>query len=70
MPAATRALPPPAPIAEIERFTHAIGDLSEPVDALRDHPVQHVAQTRAVAPQAAPDLILNFHGGHSSEVAS
>ena len=36
------APPPPAPIAEIERFTHAISDLPEAVNALRDHPVQHV----------------------------
>ena len=32
--AATRALPPAAPVAEIERFTHPIGDLPEAVNAL------------------------------------
>ena len=68
--AATRALPPAAPIAEIERFTNAIGDLPEAVNALRDRPVQHVAQSGEVAPQAAPNLILNLHAGYSSEVAS
>ena len=49
-PAATRALPPAAPIAEIERFTHAVGDLPEAADALRDRSVQHVAQAGEVAP--------------------
>ena len=68
--AATRTLPAATPIVEIERFTNAIGDLPEAANALRDRPVQYVAQSGEVAPQAAPDLILNLHAGHSSEVAS
>ena len=57
-------------IGEIERFTNAIGDLPEAANALRDRPVQYVAQSGEVTPQAAPDLILNLHAGHGSEVAS
>ena len=69
--AATRTLPAATPIVEIERFTNAIGDLPEAANALRDRPVQYVAQSGEVIPQAAaPDLILNLHAGHSSEVAS
>ena len=49
-PAAARALPPAPPIAEIERFTDAVGDLPEAADALRHRPVQHVAQAGEVAP--------------------
>ena len=55
---------------EIERFTDVVGDLPETVNALRDRPVHHVAQSGEVAPQAAPDLILHLHAGYSSEVAS
>ena len=43
-PAAARALPPAPPVAEIERFTDAIGDLTEAADTLRNRLVQHVAQ--------------------------
>ena len=68
--AATRTLPAATPIVEIERFTNAIGDLPEAANALRDRPVQYVAQSGEVIPQAAPDLILNLHAGYSSEVAS
>ena len=68
--AAARALPPAAPITEIERFTNVVGDLPEAANALRHRPVQHVAQSGEVAPQAAYDLILNLHTGHRSEVAS
>ena len=68
--AATRALPPAAPITQIERFTNVVGDLPETVNALRDRLVQHIAQSGEVAPQAAPDLILYLHAGYSSEVAS
>ena len=68
--AATRALPPAAPIAETERFTNAIGDLPEATNPRRRRPVEHVAQSGEVAPQAAPNLILNLHAGYSSEVAS
>ena len=67
---AARALPPAAAIAEIERFTDAVGDLPEPVNALRCRPVQHLAQPGEVAPQAAPDLTLNLHACHRSEVAA
>jgi len=67
---AARALPPAASIAEIERFTDAVGDLPEGVNALRYRPVQHLAQSGEVAPQAAPNLTLNLHAGHRSEVAS
>ena len=67
---AVRALPPAAPIAEIERFTDAIHDLPEAINALRYGLVQHLPQPGEVAPQAAPDLILNLHAGHRSEVAS
>ena len=49
-PAAARALPSAAPIAEIERFTDAVGDLPEAADALRHRPVQHVAQAGEVVP--------------------
>ena len=59
--AATRPLPPAAPIAEIERFTHAVGHLPKAANALRDRPVQHRAQSAEVAPKAAPDLILYLH---------
>ena len=68
--AAARALPPAAAIAEIERFTDAIGNLPEAVNALQYRPVQHRSQSGEVAPQAAPDLILNLHARHRSEVAS
>ena len=68
--AAARALPPAAAIAKIERFTDPIGNLPEAVNALRYRPLQHLAQSREVAPQAAPNLILNLHAGHRSEVAS
>ena len=68
--AATRTLPAATPIVEIERFTNAVSDLPETVNALRDRPVQHVAQSGEVAPQAAPDLILHLHAGYGSEVAS
>ena len=68
--AAARALPPAAAIAKIERFTDAIGDLPEAVNALRYRPVQHLAQSGEVAPQAAPNLILNLHARHGSEAAS
>ena len=67
---AARTLPPAAAIAEIERFTDAIRDLPEALNALRYGLVQHLAQPGEVAPQAAPDLILNLHAGHRSEVAS
>ena len=67
---AARALPPAASIAEIERFTDAIRDLPEALDALRYGLVQHLAQSGEVAPQTAPNLILNLHAGHRSEVAS
>ena len=67
---AARALPPAASIAEIERFTDAIRDLPEALDALRYGLVQHLAQPGEVAPQTAPNLILNLHAGHRSEVAS
>ena len=67
---ATRTLPAATPIVEIERFTNAVSDLPETVNALRDRPVQHVAQSGEVAPQAAPDLILHLHAGYGSEVAS
>ena len=67
--AATRALPPAAPIAESERFTNAIGDLPEAVRLARPpRPARRAAGE--VAPQAAPNLILNLHAGYSSEVAS
>ena len=49
-PAAARALPPAPPVAEIERFTDAIGDLAEAADALRNRLVQHVAQAGEVVP--------------------
>ena len=49
-PAATRALPPAPPVAEIERFTDAIGDLAEAAYALRNRLVQHVAQAGEVVP--------------------
>ena len=41
--AAARALQPAAPVAEIERFTDAVGDLPEAVNALRYRPIQHLA---------------------------
>ena len=47
-PAAARALPPAPPMAEIERFTDAVGDLTETAGALRDRLVQHVAQVGKV----------------------
>ena len=47
---AARALPPAPPVAEIERFTDAIGDLPEAADTLRNRPVQHVAQAGEVVP--------------------
>ena len=47
-PAATRALPPTPPVAEIERLTDPISDLPEAADALRNRPVQHVAQAGEV----------------------
>ncbi len=68
--AAARALPPAASIAEIERFTDTIGDLPEAANALRYRAVQHIAQSGEVAPQAVPNLILNLHARHRSEVAS
>ena len=68
--AAARALAPPAPIAQIERFTDTIGHLLEASDTLRRGCVEHVAQLGKIAPQAVSDLILNLHGGHGSEVAS
>ena len=68
--AAARALPPAASIAEIERFTDTIGDLPEASNALRYRAVQHIAQSGEVAPQAVPNLILNLHARHRSEVAS
>ena len=49
-PAAARALPPAPPVAEIERFTDAIGDLTEAADTLRNRLVQHVAQAGEVVP--------------------
>ena len=49
-PVATRALPPAPPVAEIERLTDAVGDLPEAADALRNRPVQHVAQAGEVVP--------------------
>ena len=67
---ATRALQPAAPITEIERFTDVVGDLPEIVNALRDRPVHHLAQSGKVAPQAAPDLVLHLHASYSSEAAS
>ena len=67
---AARALPPAACIAEIERLTDAVGNLPEPVNALRHRPVQHLAQAGEVAPQAASNLSLNLHARHRSEVAS
>jgi hypothetical protein len=68
--AAARALPPAAAIAKIERLTDAIGNLPDAVNALRYRPVQHRSHSGEVAPQAAPDLILNLHARHRSEVAS
>ena len=68
--AAARALPPAAAIAKIERFTDAIGNLPEAVNALQYRPVQNRSQSGEVAPQAAPDLILNLHARHGSEAAS
>ena len=68
--AAARALAPSAPIAQVERFTDAIGHLPEASDTLRRGCVEHVAQLGKIAPQAVSDLILNLHGGHGSEVAS
>ena len=38
--------------------------------ALRCGGVEHVAKLGEIAPQAVPDLILNLHDGHGSEVAS
>ena len=49
-PATARALPPAPPVAEIERFTDAIGDLTEAADTLRNRLVQHVAQAGEVVP--------------------
>ena len=49
-PAAARALPPAPPVAEIERFTHAVGDLTETADPLRDRLAHHVAQAGEVVP--------------------
>ena len=49
-PAAARALPPVPPVAKIERFTDAVGDLNEAADARRGRLVQHVAQAGEVVP--------------------
>ena len=68
--AAARALAPSAPIAQVERFTDAVGHLPEASDTLRRGCVEQVAKLGKIAPQAVPDLILNLHGGHGSEVAS
>ena len=68
--AAARALAPSAPIAQVERFTDAIGYRPEASDTLRRGCVEHVVKSGKIAPQAVPDLILNLHGGHGSEVAS
>ena len=68
--AAARALAPSAPIAQVERFTDAIGHLPEASDTLRRGCVEHIVKSGKIAPQAVPDLILNLHGGHGSEVAS
>ena len=69
-PARARALAPSAPIAQVERFTDAIGYLPEASDTLRRGCVEHVVKSGKIAPQAAPDLILNLHRSHGSEVAS
>ena len=42
----------------------------EASDTLRRGCVEHVVKSGKIAPQAVPDLILNLHGGHGSEVAS
>ena len=68
--AAARALVPSAPIAQVERFTDAVGHLPEAFDTLRRGCVEHIVKSGKIAPQAVPDLILNLHGGHGSEVVS
>ena len=68
--AAARALAPPAPIVQVERFTDTLGHPPEASDTLRRGGVEHVAKSGEIAPQAVPDLILNLHGGHGSAVAS
>ena len=68
--AATRALQPPAAIAEIERFTDPIGNPPDALDAARGSAVQHLAQAGKIGPQGAPYLILNLHADYGSEAAS
>ena len=68
--AATRALQPPAAIAEIERFTDPIGNPPDALDAARGSAVQHLAQAGKIGPQGAPYLILNLHAEYGSEAAS
>ena len=68
--AATRALQPPAAIAEIERFTDPIDNPPDALDAARGSAVQHLAQAGKIGPQGAPYLILNLHADYGSEAAS
>ena len=46
------------------------GCLPEASDTMRRGCVEHIVKSGKIAPQAVPDLILNLHGGHGSEVAS
>ena len=64
------ALVPSAPIAQVERFTDAVGHLPEASDTLRRGCVEHIVKSGKIAPQAVPNLILSLHGGHGSEVVS
>ena len=67
--AAACALPPPAPVAQVERLTDPVGDLPKARQPFTAHAVEHTAKSGKIGPQAAPDLILNLHGAHGSAPA-
>ena len=66
---ATGALQNPAAIAEPERFTYAVGNPPDALDATRRSAVQHLAQAAEIGAQGARYLILHLHAGYGSEAA-